>query len=135
MAMSKKPNRSRHRIPLCAYAVRSDSVEDRYQAEVDSSTARLERRYRKAAKALEAAEHRADRARVLAAANIKDRKARRRHVQLVELVEERRRELRQIELLMMPTPYNGRDSRRRGARHETGGGGIALGGYRETEIR
>ncbi|WP_157663001.1 hypothetical protein [Prescottella equi] len=44
-------------------------------------------------------------------------------------IEERRRELREIERLMMPSHYGNRDSRSRGARHETGAGQVHLGGY------
>lgn len=39
---------------------------------------------------------------------------------LQESIEERRRELREIERLMMPSSYGNRDSRARSARHETG---------------
>lgn len=61
--MSKKPNRSRHRIPTCALAVESDPVDERYQAEIDASVDHLQRRLLKAEKALEAAEAKADRSR------------------------------------------------------------------------
>jgi hypothetical protein len=42
-------------------------------------------------------------------------------------VEDRRRELRQIELLMMPSAYHGRDGRRRLVRQESGAITIPLG--------
>lgn len=61
--MSKKPKRSRHRVPTTTVIV-SDYVEPEYQAEVDSSMERLERRFRKAQKALQVAEAKAERARV-----------------------------------------------------------------------
>lgn len=58
--MSKKPKRSRHRVP--ALSVMSDPVDAEYQAEVDLSMAHLEKRYAKAQKALAAAELKAQRA-------------------------------------------------------------------------
>ncbi len=61
--MSKHPKRSRHRIPDCALQLRSDPIDERYQTEVDMSVNRLEARYRKAAKALAAAEAKAERVR------------------------------------------------------------------------
>jgi hypothetical protein len=57
--VSKKPARSRHRIPACALQSRLEPISERYQTEVDMSTTRLEQRYRRAQKALEAAEQRA----------------------------------------------------------------------------
>lgn len=63
--MSKKPTRSRHRIPAIAYSPKdSEPIDERYQAEIDASMARLERMHRRAQKALDAAERRAERARV-----------------------------------------------------------------------
>lgn len=59
--MSKKPKRSRHRIPTLA--IRSDPVTDDYQAEIDASMERLARRHARAQKAAEAAELKAERAR------------------------------------------------------------------------
>ncbi|MEN6535089.1 MAG: hypothetical protein ABFD89_15600 [Bryobacteraceae bacterium] len=191
--MSKKPPRSRHRIPSFVLEQKSDPIDDRYEVEVEASTARLERRYRKLQKALANAEakasriaeetarlaaakadaeriaaHRAEEESKLAqrineireaakrarvdqqrreierqrgevarkrAALIELRKreaqqAREREIQirrkaaesltLAQTIEERRRELREIERLMMPDVYNNRDSRKRGARHETG---------------
>lgn len=56
--MSKKPRRSRHRVPILE--MRSDPITPEYQAEIDQSVARLERRYRKAEAALQAAERRAE---------------------------------------------------------------------------
>lgn len=197
--MSKHPKRSRHRIPDCALQLRSDPIDERYQTEVDMSVNRLEARYRKAAKALAAAEAKAERvrqqidrladqqaeaARIAAhraqeqarlleyIENIRvaaqqsrvattraelDRKhreaiakrnaataqrkaeakavrrreqqitlARRQHAQLECLVEDRRRELHEIELLMQPEGY-GRDARRRHIRQEAGAITIPLG--------
>jgi len=60
--MSKKPKQSRHRIPILE--LKADPINEQYQAEIEQSVARLEARYRKAEKALEAAEVKADRARV-----------------------------------------------------------------------
>jgi hypothetical protein len=120
-----KVRKSRHRVPILA-APESALISGRYQVEVDMSTQRLERRYRKAQRALEAAEKRA--AKAWAEVLKKTRGARRRHLDLQALVEDRRRELREIERLMMPTDYTGRDSRRRLVRHETAAISIPLGG-------
>lgn len=190
--MSKKPRQSRHRIPRLE--LKSDPITPEYQAEVDRSVAKLEARYRKAQKALEVAEARAERARAQAealarkqaeaeavAANrlaneqrlgefiarIKEaaknarvaearaalerqqaeavakrnaETARRREeakaarerqaliaksraaiTSLESEVAERRRELREIELLMMPGHYAGRDHRKHTAQHTAGG--------------
>lgn len=120
--MSKKPKKSRHRIPPEALVIRSDPIDERYQAEIDVSITRLERRYRRAQKALEAAERRAERARrdLATVSNSRRRAKQRYYDQLLLLVEERRRELREIELLMIPQDYNGRDHKRRIVRHEPG---------------
>lgn len=59
--MSKKPRQSRHRVPALAMA--SETVTPEYQAEVNASMEKLERRYAKAKKALAAAEAKAERAR------------------------------------------------------------------------
>ena len=59
--MSKKPKRSRHRVPTLAMA--SDEVTTEYQGEVDASMERLRRRYEKAQKALAQSEEKAERAR------------------------------------------------------------------------
>lgn len=189
--MSKRPKRSRHRIPAIAFAPKdSEHVDERYQAEVDAAMSRLERMYRNAQKALEAAERRAERTRTHAdnlarkqveAARVAEQRAAEesrlsgylmrirdaaRHTagesgtereyadtvakrnavtalrkaearddrerdrtlsqlcaesaELVELVEERRRELREIELLMMPASYAGREHRAFSARHTAG---------------
>lgn len=126
--MSKKPNKSRHRVPTHALQLRSDPISERYQREIDMSMERLEQRYRKAQRALQVTERKVERARREAEDNTRNRENRRKYNELLELVEQRRRELRQIELLMMPATYNGRDSRRRGARHETGDGTISLAG-------
>lgn len=61
--MSKKPKKSRHRVPFREMA--SDPITEDYQAEVDHSTAELERRYARAEKALERAKQKAERAREL----------------------------------------------------------------------
>lgn len=54
--MSKNPKQSRHRIPTFVLETnRADEIDDRYQAEIDSSMAKLQRRYAKAQKAHEAA--------------------------------------------------------------------------------
>jgi hypothetical protein len=127
--MAKKPHKSRHRIPTCALEPRSDPIDERYQAEIDASMAHLERRYRRGQKALEAAERRAQRAarELEAAIGAAARRARqRRYDTLLLIVEDRRRELREIELLMYPDGY-GRDSRRRHVRQEAGAITIPLG--------
>jgi len=59
-----KPRKSRHRIPVLA--VVEAVIDDVYQAEIDQSQSRLEARYRKAEKALAAAEIKAQRSRVQA---------------------------------------------------------------------
>lgn len=126
--MSKHPNRSRHRVPTITVVV-SDPISDRYQIEVDMSTQRLERRYCKAVKALEAAQRRAERAqrRLQARQVTKRAAAQREYDTLLLIVEDRRRELHEIELLMMPIDYGGRDTRRRHVRHEAGAITIPLG--------
>ena len=53
-----KKHKSRHRIPDCAFALRSDPIDERYQTEVDYSTSRLQRRYERALKVREAAQRR-----------------------------------------------------------------------------
>lgn len=55
--MSKKPSQSRHRIPAFVLdnAMQCDPIDDRYQAEIDASMAKLERQFAKAQKAHEAA--------------------------------------------------------------------------------
>jgi hypothetical protein len=127
--MPKKPKHSRHRIPDCALQPKSDPIDDRYQAEIDASVGRLEARYRRAEKALAAAERRAEtaRAELEAAAASSARAARqRRYDRLLLIVEDRRRELREIERLMAADGY-GRDSRRRHIRQESGAITIPLG--------
>lgn len=127
--MSSK-HRSRHRIPDCALELKPDPISDRYWREVWASTARLERQYRKAQNALAAAERRAEKARRAVTAAIgraSNRQAQRQLDQLLLVVEERRRELREMELLMIPSDYNGRDSRRRTVRHESGAITLPLG--------
>jgi len=190
--MSKKPKQSRHRVP--ALSMSSESVDQKYQAEVDASIAHLEKRYAKAHKALEAAEAKAERARLqaerlaeqqaaaeraaqkrleeearlgeyialikqaakdarveearselerkhreaLARRNaqtvqrkadlkaIRDRreeiaKSRNNYRQLESMAAEHRREVREIELLMMPGNYAGRSHRGRiSAQHHSG---------------
>lgn len=186
-----KHRKSRHRIPVLVAT--EPVIDDAYQAEIDQSIARLEAKYRKAKKALAAAELKAERARVhadnlarkqadaqLVAENrlrneqrlsefierIKDaaknsrvtqaradlerrrreavdernaetvrrkteaKMAREREALIKKQrdvirayegeVFERRRELNEIKLLMMPTNYAGRDHRKGGARHVSG---------------
>ncbi|MFC9765242.1 hypothetical protein [Rhodococcus jostii] len=92
--------------------------------------------YERARKRLEALERRAANAACTAAAQGQARRrnkrvalARERERQLLESeILERRRELREIEKLMMPDAYAGRDGRIRKARHETGAGNLHLGG-------
>ena len=60
--MSKKPKRSRHRVPTLAMA--SDEVTTEYQSEVDASMERLRKRYEKTQKALTQSEEKAERARL-----------------------------------------------------------------------
>jgi chromosome segregation ATPase len=62
--MSKKPQKSRHRVPLLE--VKCDPIDEQYQAEIDQSIARLEARYRKVERALAEAEIKAERSRVQA---------------------------------------------------------------------
>lgn len=133
--MSKKPLRSRHRIPTLT-VVTSDPIDERYQQEIDRSTARLEKAYRKAQSALEAAQRRAAKAREALERQRHNRSLKREHDRLVSLVEERMRELREIERLMMPDTYLTRDSRsrRNAARHETGSGLLSTAGHVESEV-
>ena len=123
-----KKTKSRHRIPtfVLQNALAPDPISERYQIEVDMATNRLERRYRKAQRALEVAERKAEAARIALQRNQSDRAARAYHQQLLELVETRRAELREIEALMMPSDY-GRDRTRRTVRHENGEIHIPLG--------
>jgi len=127
--MSKNHSRSRHRIPDCALELKPDPIDERYQAEIDASIAKLEQRYRRAQKALEAAARRAERGRVAVehARTSAKKRVQRDYDKLLLIVEERRAELREIEILMMPTAYNGRDSRRRMFRHETGAITVPIG--------
>jgi len=53
--------KSRHRVPALDY--KCDPISPEYQSEVDRSVSKLEARYRKAQKALQVAESRAERAR------------------------------------------------------------------------
>jgi predicted nucleic acid-binding Zn-ribbon protein len=91
--------------------MQSDPIDAAYQAEIDRSMARLEARYRKAQKALKSAEERAQRVRTATGKPTP---------RLDALVEARRRELREIELLMMPGNYAGREHRKRTAKHHSG---------------
>lgn len=86
--MSKKPKRSRHRVPTI-HVMRSDPVTAEYQREVDASVARLEARYRKAQKGLAAAELRAQRARD-EAQRLTEKQAEARRVAEHRLAEEQR---------------------------------------------
>lgn len=125
-----KTRHSRHRIPDCALELKPEPISDRYWREVWASTARLERQYRKAQQGLAAAERRAEKARravTSAISRASNRQAQRKLDQLLLIVEDRRRELREVELLMIPTDYNGRDSKRRTARHESGAITVPLG--------
>lgn len=197
--MSRRQKRTRHRIPAVALELKSDPIDERYWAEVEASTSRLERQYRKATKALAAAEAKAERKRLhierlveqqREAARIAERRAaeeqrlleyiqrikiaaqesrinaaraeierqrsdaiarqkaqaaarktaarvvrereqliiqqRREQDALLLTVENRRRELHEIERLMQAEGY-GRDSKRRLARHESGAITIPLG--------
>jgi hypothetical protein len=127
--MAKKPRKSRHRIPDCALELRSDPISDRYWTEVWASTARLERQYRKAQQALEAAERRAEKARAAvesAKTRAANRQAQQRYDKLLLIVEDRRRELREIQRLMQADGY-GRDAKRRHVRQEAGAITIPLG--------
>ncbi|MFC9769130.1 hypothetical protein [Rhodococcus jostii] len=95
----------------------------------------MTRQYERARKRLEALERRAANAARTAAAHEQARRrnkrvalARERERQLLESeILERRRELREIEKLMMPDAYAGRDGRIRKARHETGAGTLKPG--------
>ncbi|SHU20739.1 Uncharacterised protein [Mycobacteroides abscessus subsp. abscessus] len=85
--MSKKPKRSRHRIPTLT--ITSDPITPEYQAEVDASMERLRRRYEKAQKALADAEARAERAAVHAE-NLARKQAEAERVAANRLAEEQR---------------------------------------------
>lgn len=115
--MSKKPHKSRHRVPVLSDP-ESATLDERYQREVDYSSSRLERAYRKAQNALAAAEKRAAKAEAAYVRNVRNVRLRRDHERLQILVEDRRAELRQIELLMTPEAYRTRDGRRRTVRQE-----------------
>lgn len=101
--MSKKPQKSRHRVPVREMV--SDPIDDRYQREVDYSTARLERAWRKAQAALEASRRKAERAALAAAANLADVRLQREHRRLDREVAERMTELLRIEQLMSAVPW------------------------------
>lgn len=124
--MSKKPHKSRHRVPVLPDP-ESAILDERYQREVDYSTSRLQRVYRKAASALAAAEKRAEKARVALERNTRNVRLRRDHERLVSLVEDRRRELREVAALMTPESHGTRDSHRRQVRQEAGAILIPLG--------
>lgn len=96
--MSKKPRRSRHRVPV--FDMVSDPIDERYQREVDYSTSRLERAWRKAQAALEAAQRRAEKAAAAAAANLADVRLQRDLRRLDREVAERMAEVLRIEHLM-----------------------------------
>lgn len=53
--MSKRPRKSRHRIPSQAFAYKEPVISERYQAEIDRSVSSLTRKYRRAEEALEKA--------------------------------------------------------------------------------
>lgn len=85
--MSKKPKQSRHRVPTLTF--RSDPITPDYQDEIDRSISKLELRYKKAQKALEAAEARAERAR-LQAESLTEKQAKAQLVAANRLANERR---------------------------------------------
>jgi tRNA(Glu) U13 pseudouridine synthase TruD len=99
--VSKKPARSRHRIPTLSVRP-SDPVDERYQAEVDASVSRLTRRYEAAHKRLEKAVVRA-----LILANLPTPKPTEKRLlaDVMAEVQRRREELAEIERLMMPGDY------------------------------
>jgi hypothetical protein len=91
------PRRSRHRIPP-SYTRPSDPIDERYQAEIDAYTARLERRHRRAVQAVEHAEARYHRAQ-------DQHVAQRQLADLAREVSRRLDELAAIERLMQPSNH------------------------------
>lgn len=115
--MSKKPKKSRHKVPV-SQLWRSDPITPEYQAEVDRSTERLQREYEKALKAKERAERRRERAEKnkriaeeqrLSAA--KRRKAEREYEQRLREYEDAYNEFKRME--RMVTAYPIKDNSRR----------------------
>lgn len=104
--MSKKPQASRHRVPAVAY-MRSDPVTPEYQAEVDRSTAKLEKQFRDAQKRVEATQRRRDRVARLLEREAANRKAKRQLRDLEAELHARESELAKIRALMMPDTYTG----------------------------
>lgn len=84
----------RHRVPN--RPPRPEPISERYQAEVDHATAKLERAYMRAQKRLEVAERRAHRVEVRAKPKPKDIEVAWAEVEL------RRQELAEIQKLMQP---------------------------------
>lgn len=91
--MSKKPKKSRHRVPV--WDMRSDEISDRYQIEVDYATNRLMRRYEKALKFRDAAQQRLTKA-------IESKAKDSRLAELRRQLEIREYELMEIVKLMQP---------------------------------
>jgi hypothetical protein len=109
-----------HRAQDALITMRAITPEDAEKARREAARtphpriARLKRRFHRAQNALAEAQRLAKRAYVAGGSTARYR-------ELLKLVEQRRAELRQIEMLMMPSSYSGRDHRGRGsARHETG---------------
>lgn len=99
--MSKKPKTSRHRVPT-EYVRPADPIDDRYQAEIDRSVSRLTKKYEAARKRLEAAEARAEKLEKAKNLKLAQQKELR---DLQKVIDERRRELHELEVLMMPGNY------------------------------
>lgn len=108
--MSKKPSRSRHRIPPTR-TIQADPVDARYQREVDRDTARAEQRYRAALDAVERARAKAERlaAKPKAHASPKITEA------AWRAYEQALHELREIEALMQPGNHASAKNRGRGS--------------------
>lgn len=118
--MSKKPKRSRHRIPSFVFS-QPDEITPEYQAEIDRSMERLAREFEKARKAAEAAERRKDRALRNAVAAEADRargaerkKARRDYERRLAEYESAYEEFKRVERMMQAPPV--KDRSRRGER-------------------
>jgi hypothetical protein len=117
----------KHKIPPAALELRSDPISDEYWAEVETSTAKLEKQHRKAQQALEAIDRRADRIRLRIAnraAKFAARKVKRADEDQLRQIEReqqaRESELCEVERLMIPSNYAGRDRKRRVIRMESG---------------
>lgn len=103
--MTKK-RASRHRHPT-HITPRVEPISERYQAEIDHSMSKLTRRYEKAKKSLEALE-RAEAWAVTKGGKSRNQTETRR---MEALIEQRRAELREIQMLMMPGDYTGSGNR------------------------